>query len=71
MGDSTYKDLTEGIDEEMYKPKKTRKFNYTTVPDSDQSIVDYQSKAIRDLYKSVNVDDDNNTFNGKVKFSKT
>ena len=69
--DSTYKDLTEGIDEEMYKPKKTRKFNYTTVPDSDQSIVDYQSKAIRDLYKSVNVDDDNNTFNGKVKFSKT
>ena len=55
----------------MYKSKKTRKFNYTTVPDPDQTIVDYQTKAIRDLYKSVNVDNDNTTFNGKVKFSKT
>ena len=69
--DSIYKDLTEGIEDEMYKSKKTRKFNYTTVPDPDQTIVDYQTKAIRDLYKSVNVDNDNTTFNGKVKFSKT
>ena len=69
--DTIYKDLTEGIDDEMYKPKKTRKFNYTTVPNPDQTIVDYQTKAIRDLYKSVNVDNDNTTFNGKVKFSKT
>jgi hypothetical protein len=69
--DSKYKDLTEGIDEKMYKPKKTRKFVYTTVPNTDQSIVNYQTEAIRNLYKSVNVDEDNKTFNGKVKFSKT
>ena len=70
--DSKYKDLTEGIDEKMYKPKKTRKFVYTTVPNTDQTIINYQTNAIRDLYKSVNTGpDDDKTFNGKVKFSKT
>ena len=70
--DSKYKDLTEGIDEKMYKPKKTRKFVYTTVPNTNQTIIDYQTKAIQNLYKSVNTEpNDDKTFNGKVKFSKT
>jgi len=67
----TYKDLTDGIDEQMYIPKKTRKFSYTTVPNTDQTIVDYQTKAISELYKSVNSDNDETTFLGKIKFSKT
>jgi len=67
----TYKDLTEGIDEVMYTPKKTRKCSYTTVPNQNTQIVDFQTKEIRDLYKSVNVDNDDKTYIGKVKFSKT
>jgi hypothetical protein len=55
----------------MYIPKKTRKFSYTTVPNTDQTIVDYQTKAISELYKSVNSDNDETTFLGKIKFSKT
>jgi hypothetical protein len=69
--DSEYKNLTEGIDEAMYVAKKTRKFTYTTVPDTDTTIVDFQTKEVRDLYKSVNTDDDDTTFMGKIKFSKT
>lgn len=67
----TYKDLTEGIDDKMYVPKKTRKFIYTTVPNTDQTIVKYQTDSISNLYKSVNADNDDTTFLGKIKFSKT
>jgi hypothetical protein len=66
-----YKDLTEGLSEIMYVVKKTRKCSYTTVPNQNSQIVDFQTKEIRDLYKSVNVDNDDKTYIGKVKFSKT
>jgi len=69
---STYKDLTEGINEVMYTPKKTRKCSYTTVPNQNTETVKFQTTEISNLYKSVNTPpDDNKTYIGKVKFSKT
>jgi len=60
-----YKKLTEGIIGVMYERGKTRKFNYSTVAQSTQAERD----KIQNLYKSGNVDENPNTFNGKVKFN--
>ena len=45
---------------------KTRKFNYSTVPQSNEG--DSKIK-IQNLYKSGNVNSDVDTFNGKIQFN--
>ena len=50
----------------MYPKGKTRKFEYTTV--ADPATEPTQKTNISNLYKTVNVDLDKTTFNGKIKF---
>ena len=57
---------TDGIEKLMYPKGKTRKFEYTTV--ADPTTEPTQKTNISNLYKTVNVDPDKNTFNGKIKF---
>lgn len=45
-----YKNLTDGIETKMYNLGKPRKFNYTTVPGSNNQ---QQSDAIKDLYLNI------------------
>ena len=61
-----YKDLTDGITDMMYVRGKTRKFNYSTVPQSNE---ENSKTKIQNLYKSGNVNSDVNTFNGKIQFN--
>ena len=57
---------TDGIEKLMYPKGKTRKFEYTTV--ADPATEPTQKTNISNLYKTVNVDLDKTTFNGKIKF---
>ena len=51
----------------LYDPKgKLRKFTYTTVPDPATEA--QQKTDIANLYKTVNVNNDPLTFDGKIKF---
>jgi hypothetical protein len=53
-------------DEDLLYPKgKTRKFTYTTVPNSE---IEENKKRILNLYSTTNINTDNKTFNGKIKF---
>ena len=66
---SEYKKLTDGIEESMYPKGKTRKFEYSTVPLTNNTRVDEQKKLITDLYKTVNLNpNDKTTYIGKIKF---
>jgi len=49
-----YKDLTDGITDKLYVKGKTRKFNYTTVP--NPQTYDNQKQSVINLYKTDNVD---------------
>jgi len=60
-----YKKFTDGIEDEMYKKGKDRKFKYNTFITAQN---DANSKLIKDLYSTVNVNKDKKTFDGKVKF---
>jgi hypothetical protein len=62
--DKKFKDLLDGLSDDMYEPGKPRKFNYTTAVD----LTAEQSK-IQDLYKTVNVNTDKTTFDGKITFN--
>jgi hypothetical protein len=61
-----YTNYIDGIEEKMYPKGKTRKFEYTTVPDPAKEPT--QKTEISNLYKTVNVDTTKSTFNGKIKF---
>jgi hypothetical protein len=63
--ETQFKKLTEGLDELMYPKGKARKFEYSTEP---QPTDDDKKKLISDLYKTVNVDTNKSTFDGKIKF---
>ena len=63
---SEYTSFTDGIEKLMYPKGKTRKFDYTTV--ADPTTESTQKTDISNLYKTVNVDSDKDTFNGKIKF---
>jgi len=60
-----FKDYSEGLDEKLYSKGKTRKFNYTTVPTTDEKN---QKEAISKLYSGEN-DGETNTYIGKAKFN--
>jgi hypothetical protein len=62
---SEYKDFVDGLDEKMYPKGKTRKFNYTTVPGTDNAT---QSEEIKKLYDGKN-DGPDVTYIGKAKFN--
>ena len=49
----------------LYPKGKTRKFTYTTVPNSE---IEENKKRILNLYSTTNINTDNKTFNGKIKF---
>jgi vacuolar-type H+-ATPase subunit I/STV1 len=55
------------INTNVYSKGKTRKFNYTTVP--NQTTNSQQITLIKNVYSDQNVDNDNKTFNGKIKFN--
>jgi hypothetical protein len=61
-----YKDYLDGLDDKMYPKGKTRKFTYDTAP---ISTIEVQKKKISHLYQTVNVDDEKETFIGKIKFN--
>ena len=48
-----------------YITGKTRKFTYSTIPAGS----DTQINRVRELYSSQNINNDKNTFNGKIKFT--
>ena len=48
--DKSFKDITEGINNVMYQPKKTRKFTYTTVG----TFTDEEKNRIKNLYNGTN-----------------
>jgi len=62
-----YKDLVEGITEKMYPKGKYRKFEYTTVPDDER--IAQQTQDIINLYKTVNVNTNENEWINKIKFT--
>jgi hypothetical protein len=62
-----YKNLTDGIEDTMYPKGKTRKFEYSTVPNPATEA--NQKTEILNLYKSINVNDDVTTYKGKIKFT--
>ena len=62
---SEYKDFVDGLDEKMYPKGKTRKFNYTTVPGTNNAT---QSEEIKKLYDGKN-DGPDVTYIGKAKFN--
>jgi hypothetical protein len=62
-----YKDLIDGIDEKTYPKGKNRKFKYTTVV--NQQKIEQQKIDVINLYKTVNVNNDNKTWVDKIKFS--
>jgi outer membrane protein OmpA-like peptidoglycan-associated protein len=54
------------VNQPAYPKGKLRKFTYTTVPDSATEA--QQKTDIANLYKTVNVNNDKLTFDGKIKF---
>jgi hypothetical protein len=62
---SEFKDYSNGLDEKLYPKGKTRKFTYTTVPQSNKET---QSAAIQQLYSNTNSGPDT-TYIGKIKFN--
>jgi hypothetical protein len=62
-----YKNLTDGIEDTMYPKGKTRKFEYSTVPNPATEA--NQKTEILNLYKSINVNDVVTTYKGKIKFT--
>jgi Txe/YoeB family toxin of Txe-Axe toxin-antitoxin module len=62
--DKKFKDLLDGLDDIMYNAGKPRKFNYTTAVD-----LTAQESKIQNLYKTVNVNTDKTTFDGKITFN--
>ena len=54
------------MNQPAYPKGKLRKFTYTTVPNP---ATDAQQKTdVANLYKTVNVNNDKLTFDGKIKF---
>jgi hypothetical protein len=62
-----YKDLIEGITEKMYPKGKYRKFDYTTVPDEEK--IAQQTQEVINLYKTVNINTNENEWTNKIKFT--
>ena len=60
------KEFIDKILENIYVKGKERKFTYTTVPDPATEA--QQKTDIANLYKTVNVNNDKLTFDGKIKF---
>ena len=54
-------------DKILYPKGKTRKFDYTTVPNQNTNTT--QEQNIINIYKTVNTNEDKNTFDGKVSFN--
>jgi hypothetical protein len=54
----------DGLTDDMYVTGKPRKFNYTTTVN-----LTAQESKIQDLYKTVNVNTDKTTFDGKITFN--
>jgi len=52
---------------DSYPPGKTRKLQYTTVP--NQQTETEQKKLVKDVWADINVDSDNKKWDGKVKFN--
>ena len=61
------KEYLDFINTNVYPKGKTRKFTYTTVP--NQTTNSQQITLIKNVYSDQNVDNDNKTFNGKIKFN--
>jgi len=61
-----FKNLTKGLAKIMYKPNVERKCTYTTV--KNESIYAQQETLLSDLYSLVNVNEETNTFDGKINF---
>ena len=61
-----YKQFIDGITEKTYAKGKYRKFTYTTVP--NQTTIQQQTTDVKNLYKTENVNKDNKTWDGKIKF---
>ena len=59
----TYNQYFEGIEQTLYVKGKTRKFEYTTIPSGNNT---QQKQKILDLYKTSNVDPNENTFTNKI-----
>ena len=62
----TIKKLTKGKPKTFYDSKKVRKFTYTTVPNAQEQT---SKTTILNLYSQQNINDDKDTFIGKVKFN--
>lgn len=62
--DNEFKNLTQGIDNVLYNKGKVRKFEYSTL----QQPTTNQIESISNLYKTINVNQNKATFNGKIKF---
>jgi uncharacterized protein YeaO (DUF488 family) len=62
-----YSNLTKGITTQMYTKGKSRVLNYNTTP--NESIISIQKELITNLYRTTNVNNDRETFNGKITFN--
>ena len=62
--ENQYKTLTQGIDSVMYNKGKVRKFEYSTLQQPNTN----QIELISNLYKTINIDNNKGSFNGKIKF---
>jgi hypothetical protein len=51
----------------MYRPGIERVCGYSTIPNT--SIESQQKTLLQNLYSSVNVDEDNTSFDGKIVFN--
>ena len=60
------KDYLNFINKNIYPLQKPRKFDFTTIPDEVKKVS--QQTNIQNLYKSININNDTATFDGKIKF---
>ena len=65
--DKYLKNFLNNPNEKLYPKGKTRKFDYSTIPNQNTNAT--QEQNIINLYKTVNTNEDKNTFDGKVSFN--
>jgi hypothetical protein len=65
--DKYLKNFLSSPDEKLYPKGKTRKFNYTTIPNQNTNAT--QETNIKNVFSTTNTNQDTQTFDGKVSFN--
>jgi hypothetical protein len=63
---AAYTQLVDGLEQEMYVTGKSRILGYNTTPNTQSETI--QKDIIFNLYRTTNVDNNRNSFDGKIEF---